>query len=146
MIPFGWHRWRGETGRKYWFNITLTDRNLPDEGGIYVFVRRRFFFFLEPLYVGKAANLRSRLTGHERWSEAWWVHGATERHLMRVKDRRAHVRIEEDLIRGLKPKMNNVYVPRHANDAPNHPKLKKRWQIKRMFAKWLKPKESGLKG
>jgi len=146
MIPFGWHRWRGETGRKYWFKIRLTDRHIPDDGGIYVFVRRRFFFFLEALYVGKAANFRSRLTGHERWSEAWWVHGATERHVMTVPDRREHVRIEEDLIRGLKPKMNNVYVPRHANDAPHHPKLKKRWQIRKVVASLFRPKQGGLKG
>lgn len=146
MIPFGWHRWRGETGRKYWFKITLTNRSIPDHGGIYIFVRRRFFFFLEALYVGKAANFRSRLNKHERWSEAWWAHGATERHVCVIKDRREHVRVEEDLIRGLKPKMNNQLVPRHALDAPIHPKLRKRWDIKQAIKGWFRPSEGRLKG
>ena len=54
MLVFGRHRWNGETGAGYDFNVTLTDRGIPDGGGIYVFVRRRFVFFLKPLYVGKS--------------------------------------------------------------------------------------------
>ena len=60
MIVFGAHPWFGETGRKYKFNVTLTDRGIPNGGGIYIFVRRRFVFFLEPLYIGKATNLKSQ--------------------------------------------------------------------------------------
>ena len=145
MIPFGWHRWRGETGRKYWFKITLTNK-LPPEGGIYVFVRRRWFFFLEPLYVGKAASLRGRLIGHERWSEAWWHRGATERHVMKIEDSREHARIEEDLIRSLHPPMNNMLVPRGIDDAPIDKRLRQRWQLRRMIGAWFRPKEQRLKG
>ncbi|MEM6627157.1 MAG: GIY-YIG nuclease family protein [Pseudomonadota bacterium] len=127
MILFGLHRWRGETGHKYWFNITLTDNGIPDDGGLYVFVRRRFVFFLKPLYFGKATNFQDRLIGHERWGEAWWLRGATERHVKIIKDPRERARFEEDLIRGLKPVMNDQLVPRDASDAPVNKKLRKAW-------------------
>ncbi len=133
MLLFGWHVWRGESGRRYRFNITLTDGGLPDAGGVYVFVRRRFVFFLEPLYVGKATNFQNRLLGHERWSEAWWSRGATERHIMRVKDARERARREEDLIRALKPVMNNQLVPRGAGDAPVDARLRRAWTLKRCW-------------
>lgn len=134
IIPFGLHRWRGESGRQYWFNITLTHSGIPDSAGIYVFVRRRFFFFLTPLYVGKAANFRNRVIGHERWSEAWWRRGATERHFLRLKTERDRARIEEDLIRGLKPRMNDIHIPRGEDDAPNDPKLARQWRRRRMWS------------
>jgi hypothetical protein len=128
MMFFGKHSWRGESGERYMFNCALTKRGIPDDsGGIYVFVRRRFAFFLQPLYVGKAANLRGRLLGHEKWGKAWWILGATERHVMRVGGEDKRRMIEEDLIRGLKPRMNDVCMPRSEEDAPNTPQLKKRW-------------------
>jgi len=78
MMFFGRHSWRGETGRRYVFRCALTKSGIPDDsGGIYVFVKRHFAFFLQPLYVGKAANLRGRLLGHEKWGKAWWILGAT---------------------------------------------------------------------
>ena len=128
MIPFRRRNWHGETGRNYRFKITLTDRGLPDGGGVYIFVRRRFVFFLKPLYVGKAANFKSRLIGHERWHEAWHKRGATERHILSVKTRTDQARIEEDLIRALKPQMNTVHVPTDRKDAPNDKKLAKDWK------------------
>jgi len=128
MILFGRRNWHGETGRNYRFKITLTDKGLPEGGGVYIFVRRRFVFFLKPLYVGKAANFKSRLIGHERWHDAWHKYGATERHILRVKSREGQARIEEDLIRSLKPKMNDVHVPRGRKDAPNDKKLRKIWR------------------
>ena len=131
MILFRRRNWHGESGRNYRFKITLTDRGLPDGGGVYIFVRRRFVFFLKPLYVGKAANFKSRLIGHERWHEAWHKRGATERHICRIKSREDQARMEEDLIRGLKPSMNNVHVPRDENDAPNDKKLRRRWRRER---------------
>jgi hypothetical protein len=36
-------------------------------------------------------------------------------------------RIEEDLIRGLKPPMNDVMIPTSGRDAPSDPKLRWRW-------------------
>lgn len=134
MIFFGLHSWRGESGRRHMFKSVLTKGGLPDNsGGIYIFVRRRFAFFLEPLYVGKAANLRSRLLGHEKWGNAWWIHGATEQHIMRVGTEEERRDIEEDLIRALKPKLNDVHVPRNDKDAPNSDHLRRAWKWRQMF-------------
>lgn len=128
MFLFGKHSWRGESGKRYSFRITLTAAGLPnDTGGIYVFVRRRFGFFLEPLYVGKAANLRGRLVGHEKWSRAYWWYGATERHVLRVSEETDRRRIEEDLIRGLAPPMNDMMIPQGARDAPSDRQLRMTW-------------------
>jgi excinuclease UvrABC nuclease subunit len=114
MFLFGTHYWKGESGRRYRFKITLTKDGLPKDetGGIYVFVRRRFVFFLEPLYVGKAHDLRSRLLGHEKWPRAFWYYGATERHVhYPIAEEAERRRVETDLIRGLKPRMNDVEIP-----------------------------------
>jgi hypothetical protein len=133
MFFFGLHSWGGESGKRYMFRCVLTKKNIPDEGGIYVFVRRRFAFFLEPLYIGKASNLRSRLLGHEKWGKAWWELGATERHIMRLSSEAERRIVEEDLIRGLRPRMNDISVPRNDNDAPNAARLKRKWDWRRAF-------------
>ena len=117
MFFFGPHSWRGESGRRYRFKCVLTKNGLPPDGvgGIYVFVRRRWGFFMEPLYVGKAHDLRSRLLGHEKWGRAYWYYGATERYVLGpIRDEMDRRRIEEDLIRGLKPRMNDMEIPQAA--------------------------------
>jgi hypothetical protein len=114
MFFFGAHSWRGLSGRRYRFKCVLTKKGLPPGGvgGIYVFVRRRFGFFLEPLYVGKAHDLRSRLMGHEKWPRAFWYYGATERYVLGpIRDEVDRRRIEEDLIKALKPRMNDMEIP-----------------------------------
>lgn len=114
MFLFGGHSWRGESGQRYRFKCVLTKKGLPDAGvgGIYVFVRRRWVFFLEALYVGKAHDLRARLMGHEKWPRAYWYYGATERYVMGpIRDEVDRRRVEEDLIRGLKPRMNDMEIP-----------------------------------
>lgn len=114
MFLFGSHSWRGVSGHHYRFKCVLTKGGLPPEGvgGIYVFVRRRWVFFLETLYVGKAADLRSRLMGHEKWPRAFWYYGATERYIMGpIHDEIDRRRVEEDLIKGLKPRMNDMEIP-----------------------------------
>ncbi len=133
MLVFGWHRWKGESGRRYRFNITLTDKGLPSDGGVYVFVRRRFAFFLTPLYAGKAASLKRRLIRHEKWGAAWWSNGATERHVMKIANENDRRRVEEDLVRELHPIMNTALVPRHRNDAPNDKRLRRKWKMRRWF-------------
>ena len=123
MLFFGDHLWRGESGRRYKFKCVLTKAGLPKagEGGIYVFVRRRFGFFLEPLYVGKAHDIRNRLLGHEKWPRAFWYYGATERHVLYpIRDEIDRRRVEEDLIHGLKPRMNDVEIPMAKHDARAH--------------------------
>lgn len=114
MFLFGSHAWRGKSGRRYRFKCVLTKKGLPEQGtgGIYVFVRRRWVFFLEALYVGKAADLRSRLLGHEKWPRAFWYYGATERYVLGpIRDEVDRRRVEEDLIKGLKPRMNDMEIP-----------------------------------
>jgi hypothetical protein len=114
MFFFGAHSWRGASGRRYRFKCVLTKQGLPPQGvgGIYVFVRRRWGFLMEPLYVGKAHDLRSRLMGHEKWSRAFWYYGATERYVLGpIRDEVDRRRIEEDLIKGLKPRMNDMEIP-----------------------------------
>ena len=139
MLVFGKHRWIGETGAKYHFNVTLTDNGIPEGGGIYVFVRRRFVFFLEPLYVGKAKNFKSRILRHERWNEAWWERGATERHFLKMSNGAKRSRVEEDLIRRLQPPMNNEHIPRNKRDAPNDGRLRKEFELPmwRRCIRWL---------
>jgi hypothetical protein len=115
MFLFGAHSWKGETGRRYRFACVLTKKGLPKEGvgGIYIFVRRRWVFFLEALYVGKAHDLRNRLLGHEKWGRAYWYYGATERYVLGpIAEEAERRQVEEDLIRSLKPRMNDVEIPR----------------------------------
>ncbi|KAF0172959.1 MAG: GIY-YIG nuclease family protein [Hyphomonadaceae bacterium] len=137
MLLFGWHTWRGESGARYRFKVTLTKKGLPEDGGLYVMVRRRFVFLMEPLYVGKAASLRSRLLGHEKWGRAFWYYGATERHVLKIKEERERQIIEEDLIRGLKPRMNDMMIPRGAKDLPTHGALRKKWMDRNWMKLWL---------
>lgn len=132
-LIFGWHTWYGESGAAYRFKITLTRKGLPEGAGVYIFVQRRFGFFLFPLYIGKASNFRTRLTGHERWWEAWWKRGATERHILIIPASRHRERIEEDLIRRYHPRMNNVHIPRHDADAPNDHRLRRAWKWRRWW-------------
>jgi hypothetical protein len=137
MLLFGWHVWRGESGARYRFKVTLTKKGLPEDGGLYVMVRRRFVFFMEPLYVGKAASLRSRLLGHEKWGRAFWFYGATERHILKVKEERERQIIEEDIIRHYKPRMNDMMIPRDARDMPTHGALRKKWMDRNWMKLWL---------
>jgi hypothetical protein len=137
MIPFWRHIWRGEDGTRYRFRIALYKKDLPDFGGIYVFVRRRFVFFLEPLYVGKAANLQERLVGHEKWGRAFWFYGATERHVITMAQEADRRKAEENLVRGLKPRMNDQMVPRSAKDLPKNADLRKAWFDRNWFRLWL---------
>ena len=123
MFFGGGHSWRGESGRRYRFKCVLTKKGLPPAGvgGIYVFVRRRWGFLMEPLYVGKAADIRGRLMGHEKWPRAFWYYGATERYVLYpIRDEIDRRRVEEDLIHSLKPRMNDVEIALAGHDAKKH--------------------------
>lgn len=111
MFFFGKHTWRGESGQRYKLKCVLDKNGMPPAGvgGIYVFVRRHWAFFLQPLYVGKAHDIRNRLLGHEKWGRAYWYYGATERYILHpVPEEIDRQRIEEDLIKGLMPPMNDA--------------------------------------
>lgn len=135
MLLYGRHRWSGETRRRYVFDILFTDSRIPPQGGVYIFVRRRFIFFLIPLYVGKAANLKSRLSKHERWVDAFWKFGATEKHVRLIADEAERQLVEEDLIRRLKPRMNRQLTPRGREDGPNNARLLSRWERRNYWKK-----------
>jgi hypothetical protein len=111
MFLFDHKIWRGESGRIYRFKITLTRHGIPEYGGVYIFVRRRFVFFLKAIYVGKATNFRERLYGHEKLARAVWDFGVTERHVYNIAAEHDRAAVEEDLIRRLKPPMNDVMMP-----------------------------------
>lgn len=132
MIPYGWHVWRGETSARYRFKITKKVEALPDAGGIYVMVKRTFFFFLAPVYIGKASNLQSRHSDHERWEEAR-KKGASERHYLCIRSESKRQKVEEDLIRRYKPKLNTMLVPKSSEDAPRHKKLSRGWMSAKAY-------------
>jgi hypothetical protein len=91
-------------------------------------------FFLQPVYVGKATNFKERLFGHEKFARAVFDYGVTERHVMQVATEHDRASIEEDLIRGLKPRMNDMMMPTGKNLAPVHKPVGFGWSIEN----WLK--------
>lgn len=132
-------KWSGESRDGWEFRITKNDRDIPDAGGIYIMVRRTCFFFTTAVYIGKAANLKSRLIGHERWIEAR-KHGARERHILCVRTESKRQKIEEDLIRRYKPKLNTIHKPSSDCDAPNNPELARNWMCAKEYWSLNDPK------
>jgi hypothetical protein len=138
VLLFGHRVWRGESGRRYRCKITLTRHGIPPSGGgVYLFVRRRFVFFLRPLYVGKATSFRERLLGHEKWAKAVFDLGATERHFILVPDRREREVAEEDLIRSLRPRMNDMMMPLPGHERPVHAELDRKLWWKPAWLRWV---------
>jgi predicted GIY-YIG superfamily endonuclease len=129
MFLFDHKIWRGESGRLYRFKVTLTRKGIPDYGGVYIFVRRQFVFFLTAVYVGKATNFRERLYGHEKFAKAVFKYGVTERHVYNIATEYDRAAVEEDLIRRLKPKMNDVMIPRSEADGAVYKKPPFGWAI-----------------
>lgn len=124
---FIWKIWRGDSRRLYRFRIALSHSGLPeDTAGIYMMVRRRFALFVQPLYIGKAVDLRARLMNHERWPAAWKL-GATERHVMAVRTEEDRLFTEEDLIRRYKPVLNTMLKPNENDDGPHYRKPRRKW-------------------
>jgi hypothetical protein len=67
---------------------------------------------------------------------------------MRIGSEEERRLIEEDLIRGLRPPMNDVMMPRGELDLPNTPLLRKNWIFRRKVENFfrgmfgMKPKET----
>ena len=115
MFFFGPHSWRGESGRRYRFKCVLTKKGLPPEGvgGIYVFRP-------PPLGLPDGAALcrqgrRSPLAPAGPRKVGPRPIGITAPPsatcLGPIRDEVDRRRIEEDLIRGLKPRMNDMEIP-----------------------------------
>lgn len=130
--------WRGESNELYRFMVRRNLDYVPAYSGIYIFARRRFIFFIKPLYVGKAKHLWDRIDGHDRWEEAQSL-GANEIHIRHADEVKLD-RIEEDLIRHLKPKLNDIHMPRSDCDAPNHEQLRPKWMCAQEYWSLNDPK------
>jgi hypothetical protein len=134
MFLFDHRIWRGASHRPYRFKVTLTRRGIPDYGGVYIFVRRRFVFFLKAIYVGKATNFRERLYGHEKFARAVFDFGVTERRVYNIATEHDRAAVEEDLIRALKPPMNDMMMPEgERQGAPVHRPVGFGWSIANWF-------------
>jgi len=95
-------------------------------------VKRTCFFFLKPVYIGKASNIQRRHSPHERWEEAV-KKGASERHYLCISSEGKRARIEEDLIRKYKPKLNRMLKPSSSEDAPNDERLARNWMSAKQY-------------
>jgi hypothetical protein len=106
---------RRRAASRYRFKCVLTKQGLPPEGvgGIYVFVRRRWAFFLEAALCRQGRRPALAPDGpREMGPRAYWYYGATERYVLGpIRDEVDRRRVEEDLIRGLKPRMNDMEIP-----------------------------------
>ena len=88
---------------RFWF-VDLSLKGLISQSGVYMFVRRANQVW-QPVYVGIADDLPTRLNGHERWAEAVAI-GATHlvaRGQAALADRQ---KAEQDLIGYWNPPLN----------------------------------------
>jgi hypothetical protein len=97
--------WLGlnDTRHQFWF-FDLSLKDLNSQPGLYMFVRFANQVW-EPLYVGIADDLRTRLTGHERWAEARAL-GATHLVVQGLAALAARQKAEQDLIGYWNPPLN----------------------------------------
>lgn len=99
--------WAASGGRKYryWF-VTPTAEGLAAVGGNYAFVKQLANGNFTPLYFGQADNLKTRIPGHERLSDA---HKAGMTHVMghtTPAGEQARLAEEKDLIGYWNPPLN----------------------------------------
>lgn len=76
--------------------------------GVYIFARHNGTAW-EPVYIGQAASLAGRLSGHERWLEAR-RYGATAVHVKVIMGQRERDELERFLIRELRPVLNTHHL------------------------------------
>jgi hypothetical protein len=96
----------GGTSHQFWF-IDLSLKDLNSQPGLYMFVRWANQVW-EPLYIGIADDLLTRLTGHERWAEAVKL-GATHLVAQGLAAPAARQKAEQDLIGYWNPPLNTHY-------------------------------------
>lgn len=97
--------WTGlnDTRYPFWFfDPSLKDLN--SQPGVYMFVRWANQVW-QPIYVGIADDLVTRLTGHERWAEAVRL-GATDLVAQGLAAPAARQKAEQDLIGYWNPPLN----------------------------------------
>lgn len=103
---------KGKSGTPHEFSIYTTDHEFRENsGGVYAFSKREKSgdnINHTILYVGKAIKFNQRLDNHEKWKDAVKL-GANCICALSVEKESNMLAIEEDLIKGLSPKLNIVH-------------------------------------
>jgi excinuclease UvrABC nuclease subunit len=94
------------TWGSYTFNVHAPSTSFLDVAGIYIFAGVTQQKLWAPLYIGQAASLSNRLSGHEKWPQALRL-GATHVHAMAVQRQADRDQIEEHLIKRWQPTLNS---------------------------------------
>lgn len=107
-VPF-----TGQSTKPYDFKIYATDTEFKETwGGIYAFTNRTKnndgVFNHTVIYVGKAVKFNQRFDNHEKWDLIKNA-GANCLCIYKVDEESDMLKIEEDLIKGLKPQLNVVH-------------------------------------
>ena len=107
-----WIDWPGKSGAtyRYWFLADISPGAIKEQGGNYMFVRlaNQAKNQWEPVYIGIAENLRTRLPSHEVWPDAKKI-GAI-RIMGHTQDAAAaREKEEQDLIAHWNPPLNTQH-------------------------------------
>lgn len=86
------------------FEVLSTESDFPPVGAVYIFTRIKAGRW-EPLYVGKAKDLDSRMSGHEKWQQALSL-GMAHVHVCRLSREADRVALEQALIDEFDPPLN----------------------------------------
>ncbi len=105
------HGWRGESGAWLAHTVFPVARVGAVYGpGNYILARRRGDGHFDPLYIGEADDLPSRLDGHERW-EAALAMGMSHVHVHHLaRGRSERLAVEADLRRRFHAPLNDVDI------------------------------------
>ena len=109
----GW-LWFGASGTSYKFSVFDLRVQWNKVGGIYVMAQRTYMAgsSVRALYIGRTNDFSIRMPQHEKWPDALF-YGANEVHAMVVSTAEVRSRIEEDLIVGQAPILNEQLVHRY---------------------------------
>ncbi len=107
--------WRGARGNLYPFDVRQPFDAFPRGGGVYVFAVRPRGADLDhmvraALYVGSTPALAEALEGHPQWREAL-VLGASEVHVLAIRNPTIRAYVAGDLEAGLEPTLNEIMLP-----------------------------------
>ena len=102
----------GASDSKYSFDIYSTDTDFKESwGGVYAFTNRyknADDINHTVIYIGKTVKFNQRLDGHEKWDEIKKA-GGNCLCILKIDKESEMLKIEEDLIKGQKPKLNVVH-------------------------------------
>ena len=91
----------------YEFQVYSPTENLPEGPGLYVFAapgsKERWF----PLYIGSCESLAGLLPNHQYWYRAGQLE-ATHIHVREEPQKEIRLKMEQELIRYYKPRLNDL--------------------------------------